>query len=199
MPGMMKDFNSTVLHKEILDMVEYSYRALYMKFVQGSWIEMCNNDCGTIVYFDKEQNAVRNAAKVDKDCFHKDVCDFLKKLRLRARAFNWYPSFAIDIPLTNVLVAADNLYDAEEIVKEKYDHLRRRIQELKVVIKDQWEQNKNAKVEWEKEKLTKLDAKKQTDRSSERYKEQLQQWRVYDYERIQKEQQAPDFVRGSEL
>lgn len=195
----MKDFNSTVLYKEILDMVEYSYRALYMKFVMGSWIEMCNNDCGTEVYFDKEQNAVRNAAKVDKDCFHKDFCDFLKKLRLRARAFNWYPSFAIDIPLTDVFVAADNLIHAQEDLKTKEEALMFRIEGLKAVIHDQWEQNKNAKVEWEEEKLKKLDAKKQTDRASTRYRDQLQQWKVYDIERLSKEQQKTGFIRGSEL
>lgn len=166
-------------------MVKYSYRALYMKYRQGSWIELCNNDCGTEVYFDKENNIVCNAAAVDKDCVHKDVCNELKKLKVIARALNWYPSFAIDPYLVNLFKAYDAIVKAQEDLQYEQENIMIIIEKLKRVLNDQQEQNKQAKVQWDKEKSIKLDAKKITDKAYGREQDQIKQWKDYEQKEAQ--------------
>jgi hypothetical protein len=153
-------------------MVKYSYRALYMKYVQGSWIELCNNDCGAMVYFDKESNIVRNAAEDEKNCVHKDVCDFLKDLRKGARAFNWFPSYAIEEALVRLFKAAGEVRISQNELLDSAAILQK-------VIREQQELNKLAKSDWNEEKRLKLQAKKDTERAYERETEQQTQWKTY--------------------
>lgn len=176
-------------------MVKYSYRALYMKYEQGSWIELCNNDCGTMVFFDKEKNIVCNAAVESNNCVHKDVCDFLKDLRQGARAFNWYPSFAIDPFLLAIFLASDKVKDSQE-------ELLARIEELKAVIQQQRELNKEEKIKWDKTKQLKLQVKKDSERAYEREQEQLMQWKRYEEskkEQASTVQQSPQFTTADRL
>lgn len=149
-----------------------------MKYRQGSWIELCNNDCGTEVYFDKEKNIVCNAAAVDKDCVHKDVCNEIKKLKIRARTFNWFPSYAIEGALVSVFLAADKIENAHQDWIDATNMLKR-------VIEEQRQLNKQAKADWEKEKITKLDAKKITDKAYGREQDQIEQWRIYEQKEAQ--------------
>jgi hypothetical protein len=176
-------------------MVKYSYRALYMKYEQGSWIELCNNDCGTMVFFDKEKNIVCNAAVESNNCVHKDVCDFLKDLRQGARAFNWYPSFAIDQSLLAVFLAADK-------AKESQDELYQRVEELKTVMELQREMNKEEKMKWDRTKQLKLQLKKDTERAYEREQDQIMQWKRYGEPKKDQQttfQQSPQFTTADRL
>lgn len=163
-----------------------------MKYAQGSWIELCNNDCGTLVYFDKERNLVCNASEESNDCVHKEVCDFLKDLRKGARAFNWYPSFAIDGALIKV-------FEARKHITTDIINLTNAVNELEETMRVQWQANKDAKEKWEKEKTAKLEYKKNSERAYEREQEQVAQWHRYEQTKKEETLRVPRFTTADRL
>lgn len=150
-------------------MYEYSYRALYMKFVRDSWIELCNQECGTLLYFDKDANLPRNAAKADKDIAHMEVCNTIKQLKKIGRALNWYNSYTLDPYLIRVFTARKNLTEANNEVLDAIDELEKKMKDVRA-------ENKQAKADWEVEKAAKLAVKKVTDSAKLREQEQKIQW-----------------------
>jgi hypothetical protein len=137
--------------------MRYSEAALYNHFFRNGKLELCNNDCGTMIYTDVAINAVRNAAGPDADMLHKEVCDFLKKLRKGARSFNWYPNYTIDDILLSLFKRYD---DIESRHIYDFDDLISLVGELKDAIHSQREKNKETKQKWDKEKADEAAAKK---------------------------------------
>lgn len=159
--------------KEMHGSMHYSEQALYNKFFRNGWIELCNNDCGRLVYRDIESDTVRNATGTDADLLHKDSCDFLKDLREAARSFNWYPNLAID-PALNATFEA---YEESEH-SHNYGALMSAMEQLIDVIGTQRMKNREAKDKWDEKKRRKLEAKKLTEEHAARQIDQQSQYDV---------------------
>lgn len=168
-------------------MVKYSYKALYNRFIRDSWIELCNNDCGTLVYYDVATNTVRNAAEHEEDIIHKDICSFIVKLKKAARSFNWYPNLAIDPSLDWVFNALE-----EAQISHNFGSLVCACRQLSDVIATQKMKNQQAKTEWDEEKDEKLEAKKHTPQAKDRKRDQKSQWETI-------KDNPPKFVTGDKL
>lgn len=153
--------------------MHYSEAALYNKFYRGGWIELCNNDCGKLVYKDVDTGEVKNATGTDSDVLHKDTCSVIANLKEFARSINWYPNLSIDPVL-------DSLFGAFDQAKKDYDYsgLMYVVNELRDVINNQKMKNKEAKVKWDEKKRKKLQTKQLQDEYAARQVDQQSQYDV---------------------
>jgi hypothetical protein len=154
-------------------MVHYSEAALYNKFYRKGWIDLCNNDCGKLVYLDVEIGTPKNATGTDSDVLHKDTCSKILELKEFARSINWYPNLAIDRYLEAVFKAlhgATTGYDFGPLV-EACEMLRDKIAEQKSI-------NEQTRKKWDEKKRKKLEAKRLQDEHEARQVDQQSQYDV---------------------
>lgn len=124
--------------------INFSDRALYNKS-HGSWIELCNNDCGAWVYWDLETRTVRNAETTKKDSPHSETCSKIKYLKDAASSMNWFPSYSfLEEAETFIAEAEKNL----EAAQHNYDNAMR----LKEKLEHRKGINAQAKIDWDIEK-----------------------------------------------
>ena len=134
-----------------MPLINYSKQAL--KY--GNTLRLCDNFCGTWIYFVPWQPKPLNAEESKKDSLHEDTCSKLLDAKMMLGALNWFPDGVFLVPLQELIRGIVELESKELTIKqflELIDRLYKTAINLDGSIRARQAKNEAYRAQWKKEK-----------------------------------------------